>query len=198
MNKKRLLAVATAVVLCVCLAALTACAKAPETAQGQQDSDSSGSQAAAAMEWSADSDCSACHAAEAESLGTVQTAAAHSGNGCLSCHSDEAHLKEVHESSDGDSVPAKLSSAGSIGSDICLGCHSTDTLKAATADGPALIDEEGTSVNPHDRPEGHLGEKVDCADCHSVHAGSSPLDNAESQCASCHHEGVYQCGTCHE
>lgn len=198
MNKKRLLAAAAAMALCMCLAALSACAKAPDAAQGRQGSDPSDSQAAVGMEWSADSDCAACHAAEAESLGSVQAAAAHSGNGCVSCHSDEAHLKEVHESGEGAAAPTKLSSAGSIGAETCLGCHSEDAIKAATADRPALTDAEGDSVNPHDLPEGHLGEKVDCADCHSVHAGSSPLDNAESQCASCHHEGVYQCGTCHE
>ena len=62
-----------------------------------------------------------------------------------------------------------------------------------------LTDDNGTTVNPHERPAGekHDENPATCTDCHNNHSKDLGKD-AKKYCAQCHHRGVYECGTCHE
>lgn len=71
-------------------------------------------------------------------------------------------------------------------------------LAALTADSEALVDAEGTVVNPHALPEGSSHEAITCTDCHKVHAEADPAKAALGKCRSCHHEDVFECYTCHD
>lgn len=194
--KKKLVSASIVVAWCLCIGTIAGCGGTP-----QAESSSSGSTATAAptIEWSPDADCVACHTTEGESFASVATAKAHASQNCMTCHADEGTLAKVHEGATSEGKASKgLSTKSEIPVEICQSCHPTETLQAATESVTTLTDEEGTTVNPHALPDGHLGEKVTCADCHSVHVDEAPEKNATKACTSCHHENVYKCGTCHE
>jgi hypothetical protein len=54
-------------------------------------------------------------------------------------------------------------------------------------------------VNPHDRPsnEDHDASPLRCANCHKIHQAEAPGETALRVCSGCHHQGVFECGTCH-
>lgn len=126
--------------------------------------------------------------------------AAHNGLlTCTMCHSDEEALEEVHEDvSDRSRKPRRLKST-SVDSGLCQGCHGDmEALAEATKESKALVDEFGTTVNPHDLPSSDLHDRLGCLSCHSAHNGLAAADSAMKTCLSCHHAEVFECYTCHE
>lgn len=186
--------------------------------------------AIAAVEWPIDGDCTACHTKEAfdleaapaepdvkEAKDTEATDASsqeaaddavpcadyiaiHSAFGCAVCHADEK-LGELHDGvAADDKMPKKLKKT-KVDAEICLVCHeSYDALAEKTADSQALVDDNGTVVNPHALPDVTDHEPISCVDCHTVHkdADKPVTEKAKDKCLSCHHENVFECGTCHE
>lgn len=186
-------------VLCLAVtAALTGCAPSPAT----PDSARSEEEVASVSEnWSPDADCAACHDKENASIqNTACTAAFHGASQdftCATCHNDEDALFQIHVSSDGKKPPKKLKKT-EVSADTCLTCHGTEELAASTTDFNGLTDREGTTVNPHNLPdnEDHASE-ISCISCHSGHSEKPSSEQAADLCTGCHHENVYQCGTCH-
>lgn len=118
---------------------------------------------------------------------------------CLSCHTDEATLATVHEGVTADKKIPKRLKQTSVGADTCLACHKQEDIREATANSEVLTDDHGTVVNPHDVMEltaSHEG--LACASCHNPHNDASIAEAAQQTCQGCHHENVYECGTCHE
>lgn len=152
--------------------------------------------------WSPDSDCSMCHADEAKSLqDSTFPAAVHEREAveCATCHGDESKLSAAHEGALPDSeMPTRLKSTA-VAEQVCLDCHDdAAALAQATAGSTALVDSEGTAANPHALPDSEDHEGISCSDCHKMHS-SDPVDKtAMNACLSCHHEGVFECYTCHE
>lgn len=152
-------------------------------------------------DWSTDTDCAACHSKEGSSLQSTEcVAGSHSasqGLQCVTCHNDESTLSQVHASAGNKKAPKRLKKT-EVNADVCLSCHDMETLAAATADFTGLTDSQGTTVNPHDLPrnEDHSAE-ISCTSCHSGHGDNSPSEQATDLCVGCHHENVYECGTCH-
>lgn len=152
-----------------------------------------------AVAWSMESECSVCHTVEQETLSDNScTASLHATVSCATCHSDEEGLGRVHEGAvSSDKIPTKLRKTA-VDNDACLSCHNAEELKAATADLTILTDENGTTKNPHDLPETEGHESITCGGCHKMHeSASDPLVTAPEFCIGCHHENVYECGTCH-
>lgn len=141
--------------------------------------------------WHADMDCSICHVLEARSMTRDRFLAfqhAQAGETCRSCHdsSDDLAIKHrgVFEETD-TRVPAKKYSQN-----FCLNCHgSYEELIELTKDSTVCTDKKENVVNPHDT---HLGQ-ADCYHCHRIHRVSSGV----RYCYTCHHAGVFECGTCH-
>lgn len=158
--------------------------------------------AAVQMDWSLDSDCSMCHDGETASMADATCpASTHEAQGatCATCHNDEAALTEAHASAEaGAATPSHLSSSD-VSQEACLTCHNMDDLAAATADLDVLTDTQGTTVNPHALPDNaeHAAEAT-CSSCHKMHeSDGDPQRDARRLCNDCHHEGVYECYTCH-
>lgn len=96
-----------------------------------------------------------------------------------------------------DKMPKKLKKS-EVSEDLCLGCHTSyEALTALTADCTLLTDENGTVVNPHALPEVADHDPITCISCHTAHGDKTLEETASSKCLSCHHENVYECGTCH-
>lgn len=150
----------------------------------------------ASAAWSMDSDCQSCHQIESNCLAQLHT---NQNVNCTSCHTDNTGLQAAHQdaTADGAAKVTKLSKS-KMSIDACETCHSIADLAAKTADSKVLTDANGKTVNPHDLPSGHLGNKVTCFDCHRAHDGSDVADNAPKACISCHHQDVYECNTCHQ
>lgn len=152
--------------------------------------------------WSPDSDCSMCHAGEARSLqDSTFPAAAHEQEAveCATCHSDESKLSAAHGGALPDSeMPTRLKSTA-VAEQVCLDCHDdADALVQATAGSTSLVDSEGTAANPHALPDSGDHEGISCSDCHKMHSSDPVGKTAMNACLSCHHEGVFECYTCHE
>jgi hypothetical protein len=151
----------------------------------------------ASFDW-ASSDCASCHV-EGQDDAATSLASSHIALGvsCTSCHTDEATLEEIHASVDSSSKTPKRLKETTVESDSCTaaGCHDDqDALAEATADVTLLTDEEGVTVNPHALPDTESHASITCGECHGGHAEADP----QGVCLSCHHENVYQCGTCHD
>lgn len=126
-------------------------------------------------------------AMHAESLGVT----------CVTCHSDEAAMQKAHKSM-GSGKEAKRLKRSRVGNEVCLSCHDQADLAERTAGSQALVDKQGTAVNPHDLPANEDHEGVLCVSCHKAHdQETSVAENAQAACTSCHHAGVFECGTCH-
>lgn len=156
-----------------------------------------------AVEWSLDSDCVTCHVDQGSSKEDSSTTAfVHASVECVVCHDDADGLAEVHEDvTTEDGIPTRLKKT-EVGEGVCLGCHeskhtSYEVLAEATADSVALTDENGLVVNPHDLPESYGHDDIVCGSCHVMHADQEPSDKAMTTCVGCHHENVFECGTCH-
>lgn len=195
MMRKRIVLLAAAV---AAIAALTLAGCQP---QANEDSPAAveTSNGAVQAAWSPESDCSACHAKEEASFSDMNAAASQHAEGCMTCHSDETGLAGVHEDAAGKDQPKKLKKT-EIDDAACLSCHgSYEDLAAKTAGLELLTDDKGTTVNPHEAPgltPGH--EAMTCSDCHALHSDEPADKMAPETCLSCHHDNVYECGTCHE
>ena len=125
-------------------------------------------------------------------------ASKHASLQCIDCHTDEAALTKVHEGvSAGDRMPKRLRKAKIDPETLCATCHQVKELADKTSDSKALVDANGTTVNPHDLPAVDDHAKIDCLDCHSMHKEESCVEVSKQVCAGCHHAGVFECGTCH-
>lgn len=185
---------------------LAACSPQPSTSASgnadDTDQDAVEEVETVGVNWTPDSDCSACHGTEAGSMeDSACLASVHKNQGatCATCHTDEETLTQAHANAEmGASTPSRLSSSY-IASETCLACHDQDELIVATADLDVLTDSNGTTVNPHSLPQNadHDAE-VNCSSCHKMHDGSDDSQTeARRTCNDCHHEGVYECYTCH-
>lgn len=94
-------------------------------------------------------------------------------------------------------MPSKLRKS-SIDEAICFSCHdSYESLAAKTTEVTVLTDSAGTTVNPHALPASDDHDRLTCIDCHSMHGAEGADALAQNACVTCHHTGVYECGTCH-
>lgn len=119
------------------------------------------------------------------------------GLDCTTCHVDSDKLAKAHKRLNSGKEATRLKKT-SVGSDVCLTCHDQESLAEATADCTILTDSEGTTVNPHDLPAVDEHTSVACVSCHEVHTSDESLaQTSKATCGSCHHAGVYECGTCH-
>lgn len=183
-----------------------------------------GSADATDYEWSIDLDCALCHEAEADSLASADSeragAAARNGEeavsdeaagpalssfsvahaaldlACQECHEDTPELAKAHKRLNSGKTATRLKKSA-VSSDLCLTCHDRELLEEATEGSTLITDAAGTSVNPHALPESEPHEAIACTSCHTIH-GAEPADQTALEvCASCHHAGVFECGTCH-
>lgn len=169
--------------------------------------------------WSGTLDCAECHATEAASMvweepkekkeGSDQVAltsavdayaarhASQLGVACTTCHVDDAKLEKGHKRLNSGKEATKLKKT-KVDDSVCLTCHKHDALAQATANSRVLVDAEGNVANPHELPASTSSHaEIACVQCHKAHDGSKVEENATAVCASCHHSGVYECGTCH-
>jgi hypothetical protein len=148
--------------------------------------------------WSPDADCSECHSKYVTSMTDVALLSyAHVEAGednCINCHSDVDSMAKKHE----NILIGKPIKQQTYPQEFCLVCHGTYAgLVKLTASSTVLKDLNGTVVNPHDIPQTpeHINNQInECYKCHKVH---QPYD-AYDYCVGCHHEQVFECGTCHE
>lgn len=146
--------------------------------------------------WSASSNCISCH----DDQLSHQTEW-HNAIECISCHNDEESLSKVH--SDGyenKKAPIRLKQT-SVDEETCTGCHDNyEQLAVLTADSTACTDSQGKTVNPHEAKYLTASHEaaITCAGCHEEHTDKQVTDSAPQVCITCHHQKVYECGTCHE
>lgn len=151
--------------------------------------------------WTTNSGCSSCHTSEvASTTDSSALCSIHTPQGlvCTTCHVDtDGKLTVVHADYATGKQPIKLSKT-TVSSDVCTSCHNVEDLKVKTTSVTLLADLNGTTVNPHDLPatENHVSS-ITCASCHEVHSVKLLDETASKRCLSCHHTGVYECGTCH-
>lgn len=195
--QKKFLVVIACFALVVSLLAIAGCQpKSADNAKANDVTAGAAHESAIVVEWSAGAECSACHAAESSIMTEY-----HAALSCESCHTDEAGLARVHEGkTSADRMPKKLK-ATEVEEASCVGCHEDyAALAEKTASYDALVDSNGTSVNPHDI-HSHGAEEHDdvtCGSCHAEH-GDDPLEeSAKAVCTDCHHQNVFECYTCHE
>lgn len=185
---------ASAFILALCLFGCT-----PQQA-GQDDGETMAPSSEFA--WSFASDCSTCHADEAASLTSPETAAfAHGeeGDACTTCHDDEVALSAAHEGAGETSPMPERVASTDVAESICLNCHgSYADLAERTSGSMALVDAQGTVANPHALADVADHESVSCSDCHKMHATQPAAETAKAKCATCHHQNVFECHTCHE
>lgn len=187
-----------------CALALFACAPSVSVDPADQNGETVGGDVPAAqVEWSIDSDCAACHTEEAASMeDATLLASGHAAFDCVTCHA-EADIASSHQGvtapPDEDQQLAIKKAGRTMGTiDFCLQCHGTlEELAEKTTDVTLVKDSNGTVVNPHAIPENAAHEEdgvQQCYNCHRLHNTSpSPTTN----CNTCHHQGVFECGTCH-
>lgn len=148
----------------------------------------------------ADMACLACHKGEATALDDPESLMAthvNAGAVCTTCHSEERTLSLVHKKTDGKKPPTSLKRT-KVADEVCLTCHD-DAKKLINATASKQIeDEKGIKANPHDLPSNDSHDGVRCANCHKLHeANPGTSKEALGTCLSCHHAGVFECGTCH-
>ncbi|MDR3036945.1 MAG: cytochrome c3 family protein [Coriobacteriales bacterium] len=155
--------------------------------------------------WTVDANCATCHSAEHDSLsdGGATLVGFHSTQGldCSTCHTDTQGLTVAHGGKTSASkTPIRLRTTKVVET-TCLSsaCHvSAESLKPLTANSTALTDSNGTVVNPHDLSDKGDHDIISCASCHTMHKDKPVSKVAKDLCISCHHENVFECGTCHE
>lgn len=159
---------------------------------------------ASASGWNMDIDCAGCHVKEADLASdekcTQGVAHENVDLTCITCHTDEEVLTEVHADVTADDKMPKKATVETVDPETCEGCHGTmEEMAEKTADSTALKDDKGTVVNPHEIPEveRHEENPATCTDCHNNHSTNLSKD-AMKYCAQCHHRGRFECGTCHE
>ena len=181
--------------------ALAGCA--PQASSQSTDQDAAAASASdgaeTAANWSPDADCAACHekeASSAEAPGCLAQAHAQLGYVCADCHADEQSLTAAHKNG-ASGTPATRLQASDVDDAACLACHDSREAIAAQTTDVTIADDKGTAVNPHALPASPDHYSLACIDCHTSHEAAPALEEAESTCASCHHAGVFECGTCH-
>lgn len=151
-----------------------------------------------ATTWSLASDCTVCHVHEEVSCDDEKALASkHAVLTCTDCHTDEKGLTKAHKKAKEGTAQAKRLKKSEVPPETCLTCHTQEDLVKATAKVEVLTDTEGTTVNPHDLPAVVEHEGVSCASCHYMHRDKDALEAAPAVCNGCHHDGVYECFTCH-
>ena len=203
MKKKGLLTALTIAAICAAIALAGFATACSAQQAGESDAPSVDSGASSdAFVWSPEADCTMCHATQAASRTNqaYQLCASHRELDCMACHTDQSGLEEAHQDVTlQDTDGAKKLKKTSVGDDVCLSCHANDYTAEATADVTALVDSNGTTVNPHDLPATPKHEQnITCSSCHDMHSDSSVEETATSLCLSCHHKNVYECNTCHK
>lgn len=152
------------------------------------------------VSWSPESDCAVCHDTQGSSMESIPCAAAQDSEvTCSSCHTDEATLATVHDGvTSEDKMPKRLKQT-TVSAEACETCHGgVDELAPKTTESTVLTDSKGTVVNPHALPDNERHQTIVCGDCHAMHESGNVQETALKACTSCHHAGVYECGTCHE
>lgn len=150
-----------------------------------------------------ESECEACHALEVASSLNEDCLAGnpdHEDVDCLDCHLKDKALEGAHRRLSADSKEADGLKRTEVDDQTCLtsDCHSYDEMVANLSPDALLVDANGTTVNPHEIHEvGQSHGDIQCADCHLTHEAGETLQTASDKCISCHHENVYECGTCH-
>jgi hypothetical protein len=185
-----------ALFICSLMFVLVACA--PKQATGEEGE---AEQVAVNVPlWSQNSDCTSCHVAEVQSgvSGSASIYALHTEEACITCHTDDGGvLADAHEEYATAEQPTKLEGT-EVADATCVTCHDIEEIKIATAGSTVLTDVNGTVVNPHDVPQTQEhGENIECATCHKMHTPDPIADVARQACVSCHHQGVYDCKSCH-
>lgn len=171
----------------------------PKAASDSDSADNPTSgQTAQAVEfvWSEESDCSLCHQVQHDAMTD-----GHASFSCVDCHADTSTLEYIHEGKSADDKVSNRLKKTEVTEATCEACHgSYADLAVKTIDCVALTDSEGTIVNPHEAKELGPEEHGDmtCASCHAEHDGDAVDEAAQKFCISCHHDGVYECYTCHQ
>ena len=191
---------AVALLTLACAFGISGCAPSQSNSSASEEKGSDASQDVL-VEWSMQADCAACHSDEASSLtdASCQVSAGHSDLTCVACHTDEQGLKAAHDNAKEGSQPKKASGTAKteVSKDVCLSCHEDDYATVASSD-YVLTDSKGNTANPHALPSNQYHDALSCGDCHSMHSSNPIEQTALSNCTGCHHENVFQCGTCHE
>lgn len=156
---------------------------------------------AISFEWSKDSDCGMCHSAETASFDNSSCLAnlhPSAKADCLSCHADVSGVQAAHVGVKPDAVAQvdKLKTT-QVDAAACTSCHDRAKLPALTANCTILTDDKGTVVNPHSLTPSESHDAITCINCHKMHSDKPIADTATKTCADCHHDHVYECGTCH-
>ena len=206
MKKLRLKAIIVVGLVFTCLLLMLACA--PHAAPPDDEVNDNGSTVVVAgggFTWSESSDCALCHPRSISSLAALSCEAAQGdpNSTCMECHANASGVASAHASvtlADTSGDQSRLKNT-KIDRDTCLSCHNLEDLIVATADNTTLTDAEGTTVNPHEtmtviNVDG-THDNTTCASCHKMHSDEPLADIAIYWCLSCHHEGVYECYTCH-
>ena len=154
--------------------------------------------------WSMDSDCASCHTKEAATLTNDSCLLyAHSDLECTSCHIDDDKLALSHKDMSADTSRLRRLKRTTVGEETCVDCHGTwEELSELTKESTLVKDTEGTVVNPHTVTtvinKSFQHDRITCTSCHQMHTETTLETNANSTCATCHHQNVYTCGTCHD
>ena len=115
---------------------------------------------------------------------------------CATCHEDTEDLAKGHKKLNSGKEASRLKKS-QVAQGVCTPCHEQEKLAEATEGYQGLTDTDGTTVNPHALPEVESHAGIACTDCHQVHSGKTIDATAMTTCNSCHHAGVFECGTCH-
>lgn len=203
--RKKTVAAATAFAAAIMLAGC-----APQLAStGSAEGDAQDQAPFVEATWSSESDCASCHEKEATSTDGCLYGL-HAGQSCVDCHTDEKGLGRAHEDYTDPKarLPKKLKNT-SIDPEACETCHDLTQITETSASCEVLTDDNGTVVNPHEIMvrESHVansGSDLTCGSCHKMHEenggdpAASAAEAASEKCLGCHHQNVYECGTCHE
>jgi hypothetical protein len=200
------LAIVTGLLVIFCLV-LSACAPrvSQENARGAELGTEEQVQMAAALDWNVDSDCTVCHQTAVASFSSENCEALNENNtkeSCMTCHDDVSGLEKAHEAvTIADMCDISRLKESEVPEGICLSCHNQDEIIAATADFMELVDDKGTIILPHEWKTQHNADgqhdAATCSSCHKMHSGQPIAETAKNYCLTCHHDGVFECGTCH-
>lgn len=196
-NKKLVLIFLTCTAITACL---IGCVPQSESADADNASDVN-SDASTPTASLMDSDCTTCHTVEVASTEDATCLASlptHASADCLSCHEYNDDLEKAHAKvSPGDTPVSKLKRT-EVTDEACSSCHNYADLAQKTSSVTVLTDKNGTTVNPHEIQNTGTGHSdVQCSSCHKMHVEANTDNTAKALCISCHHENLYECGTCH-
>lgn len=179
---------------------ISGCDRSQETAEqisaGQPVVEEQVAPVVAVPVWSMQADCGGCHTTEAASKKDgVHLASKHAEVPCILCHQNEAKLSIAH--TDMTKTPSQTWLNSPIDNTTCFTCHiDWQNLAGLTTTSQALVDTNGLVVNPHAIPAtASHNQNPYCFVCHEMHLDAKP---ANEYCLGCHHQGVFECNTCHK